>query len=266
MDPIKQFFGFKAEPFCKDIDTNDIFLSNLVQELTSRLEHIKKTRGLMLLTGESGTGKSLALRRFVNSLSQNSYLPVYTPMTTVSALEFYRQVCFALTDETVYHKWRCFQKIQTGIKELVANSKKVPVIILDEAHLLRPETLHEIQILLNFDIDSVDPLVFILSAQSFFRDIVSRPVFTSLNQRFSMKYNLPSMPKDETAQYISHHLKLAGGKKDLFTPQALEAVFANSGGNPRLVGNLCKKALELAAIERKNSITEEEIYSASKEM
>ena len=263
---LKQFFGFKAEPFPKDIDTNNIFLSNSVKELTSRLEYIKKTRGLMLLTGDPGTGKSLALRRFVNSLSQSSYLVVYTPMTTVSAMEFYRQTCFMLTDEIIYHKWRCFHKIQAGVRELVANSKKVPVIILDEAQLLRPETLHEIQLLLNFDIDSVDPVVFILCAQSFFRDTITRPVFASLNQRFSMKYNIPGMDREETTEYIAHHLKLAGGKNDLFTPQSVEAIFNNTGGIPRLVGNLCKKALELAAIERKQNITEEEIYSASKEM
>lgn len=89
---IKRFFGLKKEPFTKDIEAKDVFLSDTFKEIFSRLEYMKKNLGLMLLTGEPGTGKTLAIRAFVESLNTNLYLPIYIPLSTVSALEFYRQL------------------------------------------------------------------------------------------------------------------------------------------------------------------------------
>lgn len=263
---IKQYFGLKTIPFAKDINTKDIFISNSMKELLSRLEHIKQTRGLMLITGESGSGKSLAIRKFVQDLNSNSFFPVYIPLTTISEVEFYRQLCFKLTDEVVYHKWRCFEKIQKGIINMVTNNKKVPVIVIDEAQLLRSENLFEIQLILNFEIDSIDPVIFIMVGQTYLRDIITRPVHTSLNQRFTLKYNVVPLEKQEIKKYIEHHLNIAGCNKTIFTDSAIEAIYTNTGGNQRATGNLAIKSLTLASIEKKQTITEEEIYNAAKEL
>ncbi len=263
---IKQFFGFKTLPFAKDIDTKNIFLSNSMKELFSRLEYIKQNRGIMLLTGEPGTGKTLAIRHFFQELNQNCYLPIYTPLSTVSQMEFYRQLCFKLTGDMTYFKWLCFEKIQKGIIDFVNNSKKVPVIIIDEAHLLKGTNLSEIQIILNFEIDSVNPVIFILVGQTFLRDIVSRPVHLSLNRRFTLKYNIIPLEKTEIKNYVVHHLKIAGVSKEIFSDSAIEAIFNNTGGNPGTIANLASKALALAVSENKYLIQEEEIYNASKEL
>lgn len=265
---IKQYFGLKNIPFSKEIDTKDIFISNSMKELFSRLDYIKQTRGIMLVTGEPGAGKTLALRKFVTELNPNCYFPVYTPLTTVSEIEFYRNLCFKLTGELFYHKWKCFNKIQKAITDSVTDTKKVPVIIVDEAQLLKSQHFFEIQIMLNFDIDSTQPLIFILAGQTPLREILSRPVHNSVNQRFSLKYNLTPLDKEEVKKYVQHHLHISGlnNNKELFTDSAIEALFSNTSGNPRTIGNLVLKALTLAAIEKKSIISEEEIYQVSKEL
>lgn len=263
---IKPFFGFKTNPFAKDINTKNIFLSNSMKELLSRLEYMKQTRGLMLITGEAGVGKTLAVRAYVDSLNSNMYFTIYTPLTTTSVIEFYRELCFKLTAESVFHKSNCFNKIQTGIVDLVSNKKKVPVIVIDEAHLLKNENLAEIQIILNFDIDSTDPSIFIMVGQTYLRDIITRPIHKSLNQRFTLKYNIVPLEKNEIKEYIKHQLNIAGCRKEIFTESAYEAIFLNTGGNPRDIGNLATKALTLGSIEGKEIITEEEIYKTSKEL
>lgn len=264
---IKQYFGLKKIPFSKELDTKDIFISNSMKELFSRLEHIKQTRGLLLLTGEPGAGKTLALRKFITDLNPNCYFPVYTPLSTVSEMEFYRNLCFKLTGELFYHKWKCFNRIQKAITDSVTDAKKVPVLVIDEAQLLKSQHLFEIQILLNFDIDSTQPVIFILAGQTPLREILSRPVHNSVNQRFTLKYNFTPLEKEEVKKYLLQQLQCAGlHNNELFSDSAIEAIFSNTGGNPRIVGNLALKAMTLAAIEKKTKISEEEIYQASKEL
>ena len=263
---IKTFFGFKTYPFRKEISSKDIFMSECFKELFSRLEYIRKNRGLMQVTGEPGTGKTLAMRTFIEGLNPNLYFPIYTPLTTISQIELYRQLNFRLTGETLHRKVDLFHSIQKAVKDLVTNKKRVPVIVIDEAHLLKPENLYEIQIILNFDIDSTDPLIFIMVGQSHLRDKLQRPVHDSLNQRFSLRYHLMPLNREETESYLLHHLTVSGGKENIFSPQAIEAIFQSSGGVPRNIGNLAFKSLTLGASQRKQIITEEEVFVAAKEL
>lgn len=263
---IKPFFGLKAEPFGKDIEVKDIFLSEAFKELFSRFEYMKEHRGLMLLTGEPGTGKTLSIRSFVESLNTNLYLPIYIPLSTVSVLEFYRQLNLKLTGQFVYRKVDLFDSIQKVIIDYVTNRKKVPVVVIDEAHLLKIDNLLEIPIILNFDMDSVNPVLFIMSGQPHLRDKICRPIHTSLNQRFSLKFHLSFLTRVETTSYIEHRLKICGAKEKIFSDSSIEAIYQNTTGVMRAIDNLALKALTLAAIKRKQTITEEEIFSASSEV
>lgn len=262
---IKANFGFKKEPFGKDIETRDVFLSEPFKEVLSRLEYMKQHRGLMLITGEAGTGKTLAVRTFIESLNANLYLPIYIPLSTVSALGFYRQLNMKLTGEFLSRKVDLFHSIQNAVIDYVSNRNKVPVVVIDEAHLLKSENIDEIPIILNFDIDSVNPLLFIMLGQPHLRDKICQGTHTGLNQRFSLKFHFPFLDKKETAAYIEHRIKICGRKQDIFSEPAIEAIHQNTNGIPRAIDKLGLKALELAVEKKKETIGEEEIFAASKE-
>jgi len=263
---IETFYNLKRLPFQKDINTKDMFVCPSTEELSKRLEHMKQKRGIMLVTGTPGTGKTLHIRAFVEKLNPNLFKPVYTPLSTVNIIDFYRQLSALLGGESFYRKSQLFDSIQNSIKNYIVDNKKVPVIIFDEAHLLKIENFYELQIITNFNMDSSDPALFILVGQAHLRERLLIPVLQPFNQRISLKYHLPALTKEETAAYIQHHFKLAGLKEPLFNQNAINAVYQNSSGIPRVINALCSKTLTVGAIEKKNTISEDEVFRASHEM
>jgi type II secretory pathway predicted ATPase ExeA len=161
---IEARFGLKGRPFDKNIPSRDLYRWPGLEELDARLEMCKRSRGIMLLTGEPGTGKTVALRRFVDRLNAEHYLPVYLPLATVTVLDAYAQLNRAIGGQEVRSKSLLLREIQLGVAQLAAQGKQ-PVIILDEADLLRSALFDELRILLNFEMDSRDPLLLILAGQ-----------------------------------------------------------------------------------------------------
>jgi type II secretory pathway predicted ATPase ExeA len=127
---IEARFGLKCRPFDKHIATRDLYTWPGLEELSARLEMAKAARGILLLTGEPGTGKTVALRRFVDSLNTEHYRCVYLPLATVTVLDAYGQLNRALGGQEVRSKSLLFHEIQHGIAQLTAQGKQ-PVVILD---------------------------------------------------------------------------------------------------------------------------------------
>jgi type II secretory pathway predicted ATPase ExeA len=263
---IKTFYNLKTLPFQKDIKPEDIFLSAASRELFQRLEYMKQNRGIMMITGMPGTGKTLHLRSFVQKLNPNLYKYFYLPLSTVNTMDFYRQLAMALAGQAPWKKTELFICIQNSIKDYISNNKKLPVIIFDEAHLLKHDNFYELQIISNFEMDSRDPALFILAGQPHLRDKLLNPIHQSFNQRIALKFHLTHLSKEETQHYINHQLALAGKKEPLFDQSAIEAIYKNSTGTPRIINTLVIKCLTLGALEKKELLTQEEVYCASREL
>lgn len=114
--------------------------------------------------------------------------------------------------------------------------------------------------------DSLDPALFILAAQSHLNDRLARSFLESFNQRINMKFHMSLLKLSEVSQYIQHQIKHAGGSKDIFTENACKAIYNLSGGIVRVVGKLAEKSLSLGATTKKHILTEEEVMIASKEL
>lgn len=263
---INSFYNLKKFPFQKDIKPKDVFRSPAIHELYSRLDFIKQNRGFMLITGNPGTGKSLHIRCFLESLNPNLFKPIYIPLSTITPMDFHRQLCFALSGFSFWKKSLLFEAIQNSIKDLVLNYKKIPIIIFDEAHFLKNENFFELQIISNFNIDSSDPAIFILIAQPHLSPRLQCPVLSSFYQRIFLKFRIPPFSNDETASYISHHLSLAGATVPIFSQNALSAIHQFSGGIPRIINDLALKTLSIGALEQKTALSEEDVLSASHEL
>jgi len=263
---IEAFYNLKTVPFRKDIKGEDIFLSATGKELFQRLEYMKQNRGIMMITGMPGTGKTLHLRAFVEQLNSNLYKSFYLPLSTVNTMDFYRQLALTLGGQAPWKKSELFVSIQTSIKHYISNNKKLPLIIFDEAHLLKHDNFYELQIISNFVMDSQDPALFIMAGQPHLRDKLLSPLHQSFNQRITLKFHMTPFSKEETQNYLVHQLRLAGKKEPLFEQSAINAIHKNSGGIPRIINTLAIKCLTLGALEKKERLTEEEVYCASKEL
>lgn len=263
---IEAYYGLTSNPFHKSIRVDELFESEVAIECLSRLNYMKEQRGIMLLTGESGTGKTTLLRKFVHSLSNLSFHCIYIPLSTVNVIDFYRQLNVELGGENKYRKSDLFRSIQRSIKDLSLQKKKIPIVILDEVHYLSNDNLFELQIITNFNMDSKDLSLFILSGQPHIRERLSMSMHASLNQRIILKYHLTPLKKDEVEPYLSHHLAKKGRTQPLFTRAAIETLYQNTGGNQRVLGQLAIKTMTLGAYEKKEPLTEEEVLMAAKEL
>jgi type II secretory pathway predicted ATPase ExeA len=262
---IEARFGFQRRPFQKSIPSRDLYAWPGLQELDARLEMAKQARGIMLLTGEPGTGKTVALRRFVDALNAEHYSAVYLPLATVTVMDAYSQLNRALGGQDVRSKSLLFREIQHGIAQLTAQGKQ-PVVILDEADLLRSVLFDELRILLNFEMDSKDPLLLVLAGQPQLLAKLALRVHLPFRQRVAMRYRMPAMDEEHTRGYVEHHLKLAGRRQRLFTEEATLQLFVQSGGVPRAIGNLALAAMLHAAAQAKDLVELDDIVAASREV
>ena len=262
----RQFFGFTDEVFSKAINVENIHKTESFKELTRRFDYMKKNRGIMLLTGDAGAGKTMALRFFISNLSSKSFFPVYLPLSTVAVGDFYKQLNTALHGENIFGKSKMYNSIQKQIINLSVNRNLVPVIIFDEAHLLKDQNYHELQIITNFQYDTQSPALFIIAGQSVLQDRLRGYNLESFNQRLSLKYHIPPLTLEETKKYILHHFTLCKGSAQILKDAAFEAVYNISRGVPRIIGNIVVKALMLAASKKEQTIDEESILSSSQEV
>lgn len=280
----------------KDIAVEDLFNCTGYKEARARLDYMKDKRGLVLVSGLSGVGKTTLLRSFAESLDPKSFKIDYVPLSTVSVNDFYRQLAYLLSGQTLYKKDILFRTIQQAITELAVNKKIIPIIIFDDAHFLKNENFFELQILSNFNFDSLSPALFVLIAQPHLQDRLKRPVFDSFYQRISMQINLQPLSCQETKDFIVQVLKNAAGVggsgaatgagdslllqtsnastvststsryENLFTPQACQLIFKCSGGIPRLIAKIMEKALIYGSAHQLDTLDENVIYQIEPEL
>jgi len=251
------YFGLKKRPFSKEISTDEMFQSYDSKETLIRLDHLKNHRGIFLLTGEPGGGKTSILRKFVSKLNPQVYRHAYTPHSSVTRSDFYRQLNFILGQSHKSRKSDLFIQIQKAILKDYDQNGKIPCIILDECQMMDTLTLREIALITNFEMDSRLPFILILIGQPEFRETLKKAVHEPLAQRISMSYHIAGLDKIETQQYIQHRLKVAGRTEPLFTDKASQLIFELSNGLPRKIGNYAQDAMTLARIKKLKTIDEE---------
>lgn len=269
----------------KDIPIGDLFNSTGYKEAQARLDYMKDKRGLVLVSGFPGVGKTTLLRSFAESLDPKFFKIDYVPLSTVSVNDFYRQLAYMLTGQTLYKKDILFRTIQQAIIEMAVKRKIIPIIIFDDAHFLKNENFFELQILSNFNFDSLSPALFVLIAQPHLQDRLKRPVFDSFYQRISMQINLHPLSCQETRDFIVQVLKNAATStsdstistsststsstsrfENLFTPQACQLIFKCSGGIPRLIAKIMEKTLIYGSAHQLDTLDENVIYQIEPEL
>lgn len=248
------FFGFHRTPFGRDLPAESLFITPAHDELVSRLKYTAEKRFFSLITGEVGAGKSTALRKLTALLNPNKYRILYISDSALTPRSFYWETLRQLDCEPRFHRSDAKRQLHRVIEDLVENQHKVPVVIVDEAHLLNKEMLEEIRFLLNFRMDSYNPMSLILVGQPELRRMLQLQIYDAITQRVNLRYHLPSMDRKETGDYVIHHLKAAGVTTAIFTDDALDIIYEYTGGIARKVNNVCLSCLMASAIQQKRLI------------
>jgi len=260
-----QYYGLKFNPFTKEIETKDVYDTEDTQELSSRLKYIQKNRGIFLLVGEPGMGKSTALRKFASELNPGLFKYCYFSLSTVTVMDFYRGLLCGLGETPANRKITMFQQIQSAICNLYHEQKITPVIILDEIQLVSSGILEDLRLLFNFKMDSENPFILILAGQSQIKSKLNLSVNAPLKQRIGIRYTMKGLGKDEISKYLESRLRLAGVNENIFSPEAIEAIHSISKGAPRIINNLAVSSLMYSCVKKQNIVDEEAVYQGHKD-
>ena len=264
MKDLLAWFALKRFPFDKNINTQHVLDTKPLKECTARLNYIKRRGGILLLTGDPGVGKTLALRRYVDSLNENLFKTCYTPLSTLSRSDLLNHLNRLLGLPSRLSKSAIYNQIQQALLESKEQMGKTVLFIIDEAHLLQTGPLEELRLLTNFKMDSYDPFILVLSGQSDLGRVMEFAVMEPFNQRIAMRYHMPGLCLDECKHYIVHHLKLAGAKEPILDDKAIETVHELSYGIPRKIGTITEQALTYAMFDQKRNVTAEMVLKVKK--
>jgi len=246
-------FGFARPPFTKEISDTDLWLPPSKEALVADLVESIESRHSVLLAGEAGVGKTCVLRALRQRLPKERFRLTYCHNATLGRRDFYRQLCVALGLSPKATAAAVFYSVTTQVQEL-AQSRVHPVFLLDEAHLLHPDVLAHLHILLNYEWDSRALLSIVLVGLPELDDRLALGAHKPLLSRLHARLHLDPVNLDDSEQYLRYRLKLAGCEKELFPREAVALIHEASGGAHREIDRLASLALREAARKKRKLV------------
>jgi type II secretory pathway predicted ATPase ExeA len=250
----ERHFGFHSKPFALTPDPAFLYLSRQHAMALTMLEYgLESQAAFSLLTGDIGSGKTTLVRRLLRGLGDQVAVGLISNTHgrfrsihgwALSALGI------APADDSEIAQYEAL--VDSFVREYGKGRRTL--LILDEAQNLSVEVLEELRLLSNVNSETDLVLQILLVGQPELRAKLARPDLRQFAQRVSVDFHLRPLDRGETHGYIRHRLSVAGGNDALFLPEAIEFVYARTGGIPRLLNQLCDFALVYAFAEGRLSI------------
>lgn len=235
---ILSYFGMQSDPFSRDIDTTKLVQLPGVQEARTNLGVFTQRRGIGILTGKSGSGKSCLLRMLTASLSSGLYRTVYLCHSTVSVGEFYGHLAAGFNLSPKGRRSSLFRQIKDHVVQLHKTDKIHPLLILDEAHNLSNEILMELRQLVNFQYDSETCLSILLCGQDELLARLRLSILEPLTNSITTTVIMKTLSLEETGSYLEERLKQVGARADLFSAPAVRSIHNLSHGVMRSINTV----------------------------
>ena len=242
----ENFFGLRERPFDLAPNPRYLFLGARQREALSTLKYgLEGPRGLTLLVGEAGTGKTTLVQAALSEIGSAKVECVLMSNPTLTRDEFYEFLAnaFGFGAEIAASKTRFLAAFRSHVEERHWRGQ-LTAIIIDEAQSLPYELLEEVRLLSNIETPTTKLLSVVLTGQPELADRLNEPELRQLKQRIGLRCELTVFDLADTAAYIAGRLRIAGGTPvDIFTRDAVNAIFQGSSGVPRLVNVICDNSL-----------------------
>ncbi len=267
----RKFYKLKENPFNITSDPSFFFSSTRHSEALSHLLYgIEQRKGIIVITGEIGTGKTTLCRALLNTLdakTKTSFIlnPSFSEVQLLQLI---------LKDFGIVGNSKSKLDMVTSLNEFLLRESSLGhnvVIIIDEAQDLGARQLEQIRLLSNMETEKEKLLQIILVGQPELGEKLRLSSLRQLYQRITVRYHILPLEKNEMSTYIHHRLRKAmetrNGKSSVqFTPKALEAIYTHSLGTPRIINILCDRALLAGFVSEKTIIDEDIIHNCSREI
>ncbi len=251
-----EYYGLKELPFGLTPDPRFIYFTPSHTEVMANLHYgIESGKGLVVVTGEVGTGKTTILRWMMQRLDR-TVLVAYIFNPRLSVPEFYQHVATLLNVQKWESKSELLLELGRALEARHSRGLRT-VLIVDEAQGLSHHVLEEIRLLCNFESDTAKQLQIVLTGQPELREVLNNTDLRQLKQRVALRCLIKPLPNvEETDRYITSRLLVAGAERtDIFSPGATDYIFRCSDGIPRIINNLCDNALLAGYAAGQSTIT-----------
>lgn len=261
----KSFFGITGSPFSKGIPIAALHRYPQFEELAEYLAYVAEEGSIGLLTGEIGVGKSTAIRTFLASLDDRRYHLCYVGNADATRSVF-RQLAWSFGMRAAHLQGDLRDEVHVRIAALWSEHNKRTILVVDDAQLLGSKALRELRLLTNFTCDSDSPLGLVLVGQPQLRAQLKELPNEALDQRIMVRYHLAGLSRPETLAYVAAHLVAVGAAPDVFTVEAVAAIFQSAKGLPRRINKLAVQALIKAGHKEVTPIDADLIAAVLKDM
>jgi len=190
-------------------------------EAVARITWCTAERAIGVITGEVGAGKTVSVRTVLAGLDASRHTIIYLPNPMIGVRGIHEAVVATFGGQPDRTGSRLTAQASAVLAAERDERGRTPVLVIDEAHLLRYEQLEAIRMLTNHNLDADSPLACLLVGQPTLRRTMKLAVLAALEQRVALRYTMPPMTSTETAGYITHHLNLAGRSDTLFSDDAV---------------------------------------------
>jgi general secretion pathway protein A len=242
----EQYYGLHERPFDLTPNPRFLFLTAKHREALSTLEYgISLRRGIIVLIGQVGTGKTTLVRTVLDSFRPPTNRCVHVNNPTLTRNEFFELLTaeFGLSSEAATSKARFLLELERGIVER-RRSHGVTALIIDEAQGLPDVLLEEVRLLANIETVTEKLLPVVLVGQPELGERLEQTGLRQLKQRVALRCEIGALDIRETAAYIAGRIRIAGGNAtEIFTRDAVAAIYERSRGIPRTISVICDNAL-----------------------
>jgi general secretion pathway protein A len=232
-------YGLKWNPFSADLPSEGLLLTPKIEHFAWRVEQLVQEGGFALVTGESGTGKSVALRIIAGRLSTlRDVLVGVIERPQSKSTDFYRELADIFAVKLApYNRWGGFKILRERWRMHLASTRIRPVLLIDEAQEMSPDVLGELRILASADFDATSLLTVILSGDGRLVELLRHEDLVPLGTRIRTRLVTEPATREELLELLEHALAKAGNAS-LMTAELMDTLVDHSSGNYRLLMNM----------------------------
>ena len=237
-------WGLKWNPFSPELPSEGLLVTPKIESFAWRVEQLVQEGGFALITGESGTGKSVALRIVAERLSalRDVVVGVLERPQSKSA-DFYRELGDVFSVKlSPSNRYGGFKALRERWKAHVTSSRIKPVLLVDEAQEMAPDVLSELRILSSADFDATSLLTVVLSGDARLSELLRHQDLVPLGTRIRTRLATESASREELSELLSHALAKAGNAT-LMTEELMDVLVDHSAGNYRLLMTMSAELL-----------------------
>ena len=264
----KDYFRLSEMPFSIAPDPRFLFMSDRHREAIAHLLYgVQGEGGIVLLTGEVGTGKTTICRSLLEQLPKNIDVAfILNPRMNAEELlqtvceEFHIDLAPGCTGTKPF-----VDAIHARLLDANARGRRA-ILIVDEAQNLDPLVLEQLRLLTNLETNTRKLLQIFLIGQPELQKLLARPEMRQVAQRVVVRYHLTRLSRYEIHAYVAHRLRISGAPPAIFPDSLVKPLFRASGGVPRLINLICNRALLVTYVQGREQVTAPILRQAIREV